>query len=84
MKHERTIIDDLGGDPAAEAAADARADADVRAGRLIGHETMTRWLKSWGTGKRAPAASRRLSCGLSANLGTNLGTGTNLIWGQFK
>ncbi len=54
MKPDKTIFDDLGDDPATEAAADARAEADVRAGRLISHDGMTRWFKSWGTGKRAP------------------------------
>jgi len=54
MKLDKTIFEELAEDPAAEAAADARAEADVRAGRLISHEGMTRWLKTWGTGKRAP------------------------------
>lgn len=40
--------------PEAEAAADARADADVRAGRLISHEAVRRWLASWGSGKPTP------------------------------
>ena len=50
MKHEPSLFDD----PEAEAAADARAEADVREGRLISHAAMTRWLKSWGLGKRLP------------------------------
>ena len=54
MKLDKTIIEELGDDPASEAAADARADADARAGRLIDHGAMTRWLRSWGTGERAP------------------------------
>lgn len=54
MKPDKTIFDELGNDRAAEAAADSRAEADARAGRLISHEGMARWLKSWGTGKRAP------------------------------
>lgn len=54
MKPDKTIIEELGDDPAAEASADARAEADVRAGRLISHGAMTSWLKTWGTGKRAP------------------------------
>lgn len=41
-------------DPAAEAAADERADADVRAGRLIGHEAVKRWIASWGSDKPLP------------------------------
>ncbi len=54
MKIDKTIFDELATNRDAEAAADARAEADVLAGRLISHEGMTRWLKSWGTGKRAP------------------------------
>lgn len=50
MKHERSIFDD----PEAEAAADLRADEDVRNRRLISNEAVTRWLKTWGTGKRLP------------------------------
>jgi predicted transcriptional regulator len=38
----------------AEAEADARAEADVRAGRLIGHGAVRRWLASWGKGKPLP------------------------------
>jgi predicted transcriptional regulator len=34
-------------DLAVEAAADARAEADVRAGRLIDHNTVKRWIASW-------------------------------------
>ena len=54
MKPDTTIFEELAGDSAAEAAADARAESDVRVGRLISHEGVTRWLKTWGTGKRAP------------------------------
>lgn len=50
MKHIPSLFED----PEAEAAADARAEADVREGRLISHAAMTRWLKSWGLGKRLP------------------------------
>jgi len=52
VKLDKSIFEELADDPAGEAAADARAEADVRAGRLISHASMTRWLKSWGTGKR--------------------------------
>ena len=54
MKLDKTIFEELGDDPAVEAAADTRADDDARQGRLISHEAMTRWLKSWGTARRAP------------------------------
>jgi hypothetical protein len=50
MKHEPSIFDD----PDADAASERRAQADVREGRLVGHGLMTRWLKSWGSGKRLP------------------------------
>jgi predicted transcriptional regulator len=47
MTREKSLFDES--DPAAEAAADARADADVKAGRLIGHDAVRRWIASWGT-----------------------------------
>lgn len=47
MTREKALFETS--DPAAEAAADARADADVRAGRLISHDAVQRWLASWGT-----------------------------------
>ena len=50
MKHIPSLFDD----PEAEAAADARAETDLRDGRLISHGAMTRWLTSWGSGKRLP------------------------------
>ncbi len=46
-------------DDAEEAAADARAEADVAAGRVVSHEAVSRWLKSWGTAERRP----RPKCG---------------------
>lgn len=52
MKAERTIFDQS--DPEAEVKADARAEADVREGRLIGHEAVRRWLASWRSGKPHP------------------------------
>lgn len=47
MSHEKSLFDDR--DDGAEAAADARAEADVRAGRLIGHDAVKNWLRSWGS-----------------------------------
>lgn len=47
MTREKSLFDES--DPAAEAAADARADADVKAGRLIGHDAVRRWIASLGT-----------------------------------
>jgi predicted transcriptional regulator len=37
-----------------EAEADRRAKADVRAGRLISHEAVRRWVASWGSPHRLP------------------------------
>jgi predicted transcriptional regulator len=49
MTHERALFETT--DREAEAEADARADADVRNGRLISHDAVKRWLRSWGTEK---------------------------------
>jgi hypothetical protein len=40
--------------PEADAEAEARARADVRAGRLISHEAVRRWLLSLGTANPLP------------------------------
>ena len=37
-----------------ERLADERAEADVKAGRVISHEAMKRWLLSWGTPNELP------------------------------
>lgn len=50
MKTERSLFDS----PEAEAKAEARAEADVKAGRVISHEAVRRWLASWGSAKRLP------------------------------
>lgn len=52
MKLEPQIFDQV--DENAEAAADARAEADVAARRVISHEAVSRWLKSWGGSKPLP------------------------------
>jgi predicted transcriptional regulator len=52
MKIENSLFERE--DPKAEAEADARAEADVRAGRLIGHGAVRRWLASWGKAKPLP------------------------------
>ena len=52
MKAERPLFETA--DAEAEAAADVRADADVRAGRLISHEAVRRWLASRGSAKPTP------------------------------
>ena len=52
MTHEKPLFETT--DATAEAAADARAEADVREGRLIGHDAVRRWLASWGTNTPLP------------------------------
>lgn len=52
MKQDKTLFDAI--DPAAEAKADARAEADVRGGRLIGHDAVKRWIVSWGSTAPVP------------------------------
>lgn len=52
MTRENSLFDER--DPAAEAAADARAEADVKAGRLVGHDEVKRWVASWGTEAQLP------------------------------
>ena len=43
--------------PAAEAEADARAEADIAAGRVVPHEKVVAWLKTWGTPEEGPPPS---------------------------
>jgi predicted transcriptional regulator len=50
MTAEKSLFDS----PEAEARSEARAEADVRAGRLISHDAVRRWLSSWGSAKRPP------------------------------
>lgn len=52
MTREKSLFDES--DPAAEAAADARADADVKAGRVISHDAVKRWIGSWGSDRPLP------------------------------
>jgi len=44
---EPSIFDEI--DEEAERLADERAEADVKAGRLVPHERVVKWLRSWGT-----------------------------------
>lgn len=55
MKVEHGLF--LQRDPEAEAASIARARADVAAGRVVDHATMTEWLKTWGTENERPMPS---------------------------
>lgn len=57
MTREKSLFDES--DPAAEAAADARADADVKAGRLIGHDAVKRWIASLGSDMSLPSPKAR-------------------------
>jgi predicted transcriptional regulator len=52
MTVEKSLFDSP--DAGAEAKAEARAEADIRAGRLISHSAVRRWLQSWGTAKPLP------------------------------
>ena len=49
---EPSIFDEV--DEEAERLADERAEADIAAGRVISHEAMMRWIKSWGTPDELP------------------------------
>lgn len=49
-----TVEESLFDSPEADAKSEARVEADVRAGRLISHEAVKRWLSSWGSDKRLP------------------------------
>jgi len=40
--------------PEEEAASFARAEADIAAGRVIPHEEVAKWLKTWGTPEEGP------------------------------
>lgn len=42
-------------DPEQEARALAEADADIAAGRVIPHEEVAAWLRTWGTPDAHPA-----------------------------
>jgi len=50
MKSDRDLFDS----PEAEARAEARAEQDISDGRVITHNAVRRWLKSWGSEKRLP------------------------------
>jgi predicted transcriptional regulator len=51
MKHEDWLF---GSDPAEEEAALRRAEADIAAGRLVPHEEVAKWLRTWGTPESGP------------------------------
>jgi predicted transcriptional regulator len=49
---EPSIFDEI--DEGAEGRAVQEADAAIREGRVISHEAMVRWLRSWGTPDELP------------------------------
>jgi predicted transcriptional regulator len=51
-KPEPSIFDEI--DEEAEAAADAEGLADIEAGRVIPHEEVVEWLKTWGAPDEKP------------------------------
>ena len=53
MAEPKGIFDEI--DDAAEQRAIEEAEADVAAGRLVLHEKVVEWLKSWGTPRERPA-----------------------------
>ena len=52
MAEPKSIFDEI--DQEAEAEAIAEAEADVAAGRVVPHEDVVEWLKSWGTPDELP------------------------------
>ena len=50
----RKSIFDSPPDEAAEARFDAEAEADAAAGRVVPHEEVVRWLRSWGKPDELP------------------------------
>jgi predicted transcriptional regulator len=48
-------------DDAAEQAADARAEEDLRAGRVVPHEEVVKWLRSWGKPDELPCPEPKAS-----------------------
>ena len=52
MPTARSIFDEI--DEEEEERAIAEAEADVAAGRVVPHEEVVKWLKSWGTPDELP------------------------------
>jgi predicted transcriptional regulator len=52
MAKTKTIFDEIDSD--AEARAIAEAEADVAAGRVVPHDEVVNWLRSWGTPNELP------------------------------
>jgi predicted transcriptional regulator len=54
---KRVSVFDVPPDEAAEARADAAAEADVKAGRVVPHESVRAWLKRLVKGEKVPPPS---------------------------
>jgi predicted transcriptional regulator len=52
MAKPKPIFDEIDRD--AEAQANTEAEADVEAGRVVSHEDVVKWLKSWGKPDELP------------------------------
>jgi predicted transcriptional regulator len=52
MPNTDNILEEI--DDSAEARAIEQAEADVAAGRLVPHDEVVKWLKSWGTADELP------------------------------
>ncbi len=52
MPATKSILEGI--DEEAEARALAEAEADVASGRLVPHDAVVKWLKSWGTPDELP------------------------------
>jgi predicted transcriptional regulator len=52
MAKTKTIFNEI--DENAEARAIAEAEADVTAGRVVPHDEVVKWLRSWGTRNELP------------------------------
>jgi predicted transcriptional regulator len=52
MEKSKTIFDEI--DQDAEARTIAEAEADVAAGRVVPHDELVTWLRSWGTPDELP------------------------------
>jgi predicted transcriptional regulator len=53
MSEPKSIFD-VSPDEALEALLDAAAEADYAAGRVVPHDKVVEWLKSWGTPDELP------------------------------
>ena len=59
MPATKSIFDEI--DEEGEERALAEAEADVAAGRVVPHEEVVKWLKSWGTPNELPRPKPKCS-----------------------